>query len=73
MTGAMSQLLCQRLKALDAPRAQHNGCPLRRKKSGSRLAQAAARTREDEDFPFDVIVHNLDSLFAVKAAQKADG
>jgi hypothetical protein len=36
---------------------QRNACALRRQKPGGCLAQATARSRDDDDFSFDVIAH----------------
>jgi len=47
----------------DAARTERNGCALRGQKPGGCLAQSAARSRDHDDFSFDVVVHNLDSYF----------
>ena len=41
-------------------RPQHNACALCGEQPGSRLAQPATRARDDDDFSFDVLAHNLD-------------
>ena len=66
------QLVCQRLDAIDAPRTQHNARALRGEKPGGRLAEPAARARDDDDFSFDVIAHchfsPLDKCFSQNQA-----
>jgi len=61
LAAAAGQLLGQGLDAIDAPCTQHDARALRRKKPGGRLAEPAARARDDDDLSFDVIAHDLDS------------
>ena len=42
-----------------AARANDKGCPFRGEKPGSCFTQTAARSRDDDDFSFDVITHYL--------------
>ena len=65
LAAAARQFTCQFLETLDAARAEHNGCALHGEKPGGCLAQSAARSRDHDDFSFDVVVHNLDSYLRV--------
>src|SRR5271157_3463674 len=58
LAAAAGQLVCQRLEAIDAPRTQPAARALRGEKPGGRLAQPAARARDDDDFSFDAIAHD---------------
>jgi hypothetical protein len=49
------------LDAIDPPRTQHHACALHGEMPGGRLAQPAARARDDDDFSFGVIAHDLES------------
>ena len=57
LSAALGQFLGQRLDAVRAPRPEHDGRALRSEHSGGRLAQTAARARDDDDFAGDVFTH----------------
>jgi hypothetical protein len=50
-------ILCNRLKPIDAPRAQYDSCALRGQKAGRCLSQSAACTGDDDDFVLNSRCH----------------
>src|SRR2546423_918710 len=63
LAATAGQLVGQGLDAIGAPRTQHNACALRGEKPGGRLAQPAARARDDDDFSCDVLAHEAATPF----------